>query len=53
VWLADFNIFAIPLAAGVLAARGVLLIPRWGAVLISASIVAATVNASSLKRANL
>jgi hypothetical protein len=43
---------------GVLAARGVLLIPvllipRWGAVLISASIVAAAVNAQLLKRAKL
>ncbi len=52
-WAAGYNIFAIPLAAGVLAAWGVLLTPAVGAVLMSASTVIVAVNAQFLKRVEL
>jgi Cu2+-exporting ATPase len=52
-WAAGYNIFAIPLAAGVLAAWGVLLTPALGAVLMSASTVVVAVNAQLLKRVEL
>ncbi len=52
-WAAGYNIIAIPLAAGVLAAWGILLTPAVGAVLMSASTVIVAVNAQFLKRAEL
>ena len=52
-WAAGYNIFAIPLAAGVLAAQGVLLAPAFAAVLMSASTVIVAVNAQLLRRARL
>ena len=52
-WAAGYNIVAIPLAAGVLAARGVLLTPALGAVLMSASTVIVAINAQLLKRVRL
>ncbi len=52
-WAAGYNIFAIPLAAGVLAAWGILLTPAVGAVLMSASTVIVAINAQFLKRAQL
>jgi P-type Cu2+ transporter len=52
-WAAGYNIVAIPLAAGVLAAWGILLTPALGAVLMSASTVIVAVNAQFLKRAEL
>ena len=52
-WAAGYNIAAIPLAAGVLAAWGVLLTPALGAVLMSASTVIVAVNAQFLRRAEL
>ncbi len=52
-WAAGYNIVAIPLAAGVLAAWGILLTPALGAVLMSASTVIVAVNAQLLKRAQL
>jgi P-type Cu2+ transporter len=52
-WAAGYNIFAIPLAAGVLAAWGILLTPALGAVLMSASTVIVAVNAQFLRRAEL
>ncbi|TVP75709.1 MAG: heavy metal translocating P-type ATPase [Gemmatimonadales bacterium] len=52
-WAAGYNIAAIPLAAGVLAAWGILLSPAVGAVLMSASTVIVAVNAQLLRRANL
>ena len=52
-WAAGYNIFAIPLAAGVLAAWGILLTPALGAVLMSASTVIVAINAQFLKRAEL
>lgn len=48
-----YNILAIPLAAGVLAAWGILLSPAVGAVLMSASTVIVAVSAQLLKRADL
>ena len=50
-WAAGYNIFAIPLAAGVLAAWGILLTPAFGAVLMSGSTVVVAINAQLLKRA--
>ena len=52
-WAAGYNIFAIPLAAGVLASRGVVLSPAIGAVLMSASTVVVAINAQLLRRARL
>lgn len=52
-WAAGYNIAAIPLAAGVLAAWGVLLTPAVGAVLMSASTVIVALNAQLLKRQEL
>ena len=52
-WAAGYNIFAIPLAAGVLAQEGLLLPPAFAAVLMSASTVIVAVNAQLLRRANL
>lgn len=52
-WAAGYNIVAIPLAAGVLAAWGVLLTPAVGAVLMSASTVVVAINAQLLKRVQL
>ncbi len=52
-WAAGYNIVAIPLAAGVLAAWGILLTPALGAVLMSASTVIVAVNAQLLRRVEL
>jgi Cu2+-exporting ATPase len=52
-WAAGYNIVAIPLAAGVLAAWGILLTPAVGAVFMSASTVIVAINAQLLKRAKL
>jgi P-type Cu2+ transporter len=52
-WAAGYNIVAIPLAAGVLAAWGVLLTPAVGAVLMSASTVIVAINAQLLRRVPL
>ena len=52
-WAAGYNIVAIPLAAGVLAPRGILLTPALGAVLMSASTVIVAINAQLLKRVRL
>jgi P-type Cu2+ transporter len=52
-WAAGYNIVAIPLAAGVLAAQGVLLPPAFAAVLMSASTVIVAINAQLLRRASL
>jgi Cu2+-exporting ATPase len=52
-WAAGYNIVAIPLAAGVLAAWGILLTPALGAVFMSASTVIVAINAQLLKRAEL
>jgi P-type Cu2+ transporter len=52
-WAAGYNIVAIPLAAGVLAAQGVLLTPAIGAILMSASTVIVAINAQLLRRTRL
>ncbi|MDW7772884.1 MAG: copper-translocating P-type ATPase [Desulfobulbaceae bacterium] len=49
VWATGYNAFAIPLAAGVLYAYGVLLSPAVGAVLMSLSTVIVAINARLLK----
>ncbi|MCP3031533.1 copper-translocating P-type ATPase [Halobacillus sp. A1] len=48
-WATGYNIFAIPLAAGVLAPVGVVLSPAVGAVLMSLSTVVVAINAKLLK----
>ena len=52
-WAAGYNIIAIPLAAGVLAAQGIVLSPAIGAVLMSLSTVIVAINAQLLRRARL
>jgi Cu2+-exporting ATPase len=52
-WAAGYNIFAIPLAAGVLAGQGILLPPAFAAVLMSASTIIVAINAQLLRRARL
>ena len=52
-WAAGYNIFAIPLAAGVLVKWGFVLSPAIGAVLMSASTVIVAINAQLLRRARL
>jgi P-type Cu2+ transporter len=49
-WAAGYNVVAIPLAAGVLASKGILLSPAIGAVLMSLSTVIVAVNAQLLRR---
>jgi Cu2+-exporting ATPase len=49
-WAAGYNIFAIPLAAGVLARQGFVLTPAVGAVLMSLSTVIVALNAQLLRR---
>ena len=52
-WAAGYNVFAIPLAAGIFAARGFVLSPALAAVLMSASTVIVAINAQLLRRARL
>ncbi len=52
-WGAGYNLFAIPLAAGVLSSAGITLSPAVGAVLMSASTVIVAVNAQLLRRVDL
>jgi Cu2+-exporting ATPase len=49
-WAAGYNIFAIPLAAGVLANWGILLSPAVGALLMSLSTIVVALNAQLLRR---
>nr|WP_233340567.1 heavy metal translocating P-type ATPase [Haloprofundus sp. MHR1] len=53
VWAAGYNVFAIPLAAGILAPIGVLLSPAVGALLMSLSTVIVAINAQLLRRVDL
>jgi Cu2+-exporting ATPase len=53
VWAAGYNVFAIPLAAGVLFPWGILLSPAVGALLMSLSTVIVAINAQFLRRADL
>ena len=52
-WASGYNVLAIPLAAGVLASKGIVLSPAVGAVLMSLSTVIVAVNAQLLRRARL
>jgi len=49
-WAAGYNIVALPLAAGVLAFKGILLDPAIAAVLMSVSTVVVAINAALLRR---
>jgi Cu2+-exporting ATPase len=48
-WATGYNVFAIPLAAGVLAGKGIVLSPAMGALLMSLSTVVVAINARMLK----
>lgn len=48
-WATGYNIFAIPLAAGVLAPVGIVLSPAVGAILMSMSTIIVAINAKLLK----
>ncbi|MBW7956698.1 MAG: copper-translocating P-type ATPase [Deltaproteobacteria bacterium] len=48
-WATGYNLFAIPLAAGVLYGYGILLSPAFGAILMSLSTVIVAINARRLK----
>jgi len=52
-WAIGYNVIAIPLAAGVLAGKGILLHPAVGAVLMSLSTVIVALNAQLLRRTEL
>ena len=52
-WATGYNVIAIPLAAGVLAHKGIVLSPAIGAVLMSLSTVIVAINAQLLRRARL
>lgn len=52
-WGAGYNLFAIPLAAGVLAFAGVTLSPAVGAILMSLSTIVVAANAQLLRRVDL
>ena len=52
-WATGYNIIAIPLAAGVLAGKGIILSPAAGAVLMSLSTVVVALNAMLLRREKL
>ncbi len=49
IWATGYNVFAIPLAAGMLFSFGILLSPALGAVLMSLSTVIVAINARFLK----
>jgi P-type Cu2+ transporter len=49
-WAAGYNVVAIPLAAGALAAYGILLAPAVAAIFMSASTVIVAINAQLLRR---
>jgi Cu2+-exporting ATPase len=49
-WAAGYNIFAIPLAAGVFAGLGVVIDPAVGAILMSLSTVLVAINSQTLRR---
>lgn len=53
IWGAGYNVFAIPLAAGVLYGSGIVLAPALGAVLMSLSTIVVAVNAQLLRKTDL
>jgi Cu2+-exporting ATPase len=52
-WGAGYNVFAIPLAAGILAPIGFILPPIIGAIIMSASTIVVAVNAQMLRKLSL
>ena len=52
-WATGYNVFAIPLAAGILYSVGILLRPEWAALLMSASSIIVVSNALLLGKENL
>ena len=52
-WATGYNVVAMPLAAGVLAWAGIILVPAVGALLMSASTVVVAVNAQLLRGTSL
>ncbi len=54
IWAAGYNVFAIPIAAGILyPSFGILLQPEWAALLMSASSIIVVFNALLLRRTKL
>ncbi|MFZ1301292.1 MAG: heavy metal translocating P-type ATPase [Candidatus Microsaccharimonas sp.] len=53
LWATGYNVFAIPLAAGVLYGVGIVLAPAVGAVLMSVSTVVVAINAQLLRKTDL
>jgi Cu2+-exporting ATPase len=53
IWATGYNVFAIPLAAGVLSGFGILLSPALGAVLMSVSTIVVALNAQLLRKVQL
>ncbi|MFC7203006.1 heavy metal translocating P-type ATPase [Haloferax namakaokahaiae] len=53
VWATGYNVFALPLAAGILAPIGILLSPALGAVFMSLSTIIVAINARRLKGVEL
>lgn len=52
-WATGYNVVAIPLAAGILAGRGIVLSPALGAVLMASSTIVVAANAQLLRRVSL
>ncbi len=52
-WATGYNVFAIPLAAGVAVPAGIMLRPEWGALLMAARRIIVALNALLLRRADL
>ena len=52
-WATGYNVFALPLAAGILYSAGILLRPEWAALLMSTSSIIVVLNALSLRGAEL
>ena len=48
-WAAGYNIFAIPLAAGILVNYGIIIDPAVGAILMSMSTVLVSINSQTLR----
>jgi Cu2+-exporting ATPase len=53
VWAAGYNVIAIPVAAGVFAWAGIVLVPALGAVFMSMSTIMVALNAQLLRRVDL
>lgn len=53
LWATGYNVFAIPLAAGVLYGQGIVLAPALGAALMSVSTIVVALNAQLLRKVEL